>query len=65
MTTVEKREEHSTGDVAWVISRTLTTGQFRARAVNVEGVETMLLVRSSGAWRIVHIHWSSRARTVR
>jgi ketosteroid isomerase-like protein len=49
------------GDVAWVASRTRARGTFRARAIDASGVETMVLSRRAGEWRIVHIHWSSRA----
>lgn len=50
----------TSGEVAWVLSRTRTTGQFRGRDVRRVGVETMLLRRTPDGWRIVHIHWSSR-----
>lgn len=61
-TEVIDRQAQAAGDAAWVLSRTHTTGQFRDRAVDVDGVETMVLRRVSGEWRIVHIHWSSNAR---
>jgi ketosteroid isomerase-like protein len=61
-TDVVDRQAGAAGDVAWVLSRTRTTGQFRDQAIDADGVETMLLRRSEGRWRIVHIHWSSQAR---
>lgn len=60
-TEVLNRQAASSGDAAWVLSRTRTTGQFRNRAVDVDGVETMVLARTAAGWRIVHIHWSSQA----
>ena len=48
------------GDVAIVTSRTKTTGTYRDREVNSTGAETVVLKRTAGVWRIVHIHWSSR-----
>lgn len=53
------RESHEAGDTAWVLTRTHTTGRFRGREVNADGVETMVLRRDDGQWRIVHVHWSS------
>ena len=59
---VVDRQAHSASDTAWVLSRTRTTGQFRDRPIDSDGVETMVLQRDAGQWRIVHIHWSSYAR---
>jgi ketosteroid isomerase-like protein len=56
------RQVQSAGETAWVLSRTRTTGRFRDRPIDVDGVETMVLRRLNGDWRIVHIHWSSHAR---
>jgi len=48
------------GDVAWVLSRSTTTGTFREQEINSVGTETMLLGLTPEGWRIRHIHWSSR-----
>jgi ketosteroid isomerase-like protein len=61
-TEVADRQAQSVGDTAWVLSRTRTTGELRDRPVDADGVETMILQRDGGQWRIVHIHWSSHAR---
>ena len=54
------------GDVAWANATSTTTGEFRGRQINSQGVELMVLRRApagaGGGWRIVAIHWSSRAR---
>ena len=51
------------GDVAWAVSTSITTGEFRGRQINSQGAELMVLVRTDrGGWRISAIHWSSRAR---
>ena len=50
----------NSGDVAWVLTESTTTGTFRDREVNSRGTETMILRRNSSGWRIIHIHWSSR-----
>ncbi|MDP2958246.1 MAG: nuclear transport factor 2 family protein [Longimicrobiales bacterium] len=48
------------GDVAWAMSTSRTSGTFRDRAVNSVGAELMVLSRDGDAWRIRAIHWSSR-----
>ncbi len=55
----DQRSDQS-GDVAWVLSASTTTGTFRGRPINSRGVETMILRRTEEGWRITHIHWSSR-----
>jgi ketosteroid isomerase-like protein len=57
------RSSGGDADVAWVLSRTHTTGTFRDRDVDSEGDETMVLHRTAAGWRIVHIHWSQRRRS--
>lgn len=59
--TRSRRVGRNVGDIAWIASESRTTGRFRDRAVDRLGAETMILRRQAGVWRIVHIHWSSRA----
>lgn len=49
------------GDIAWVLTEGRTTGEFNDRPVDRLTAETMVLHRDGDAWRIRHIHWSSRA----
>jgi ketosteroid isomerase-like protein len=59
-TEITSRESGANGEVAWVLTRSKTTGRFRGKEIASVGTETMILVRGAdGAWRIVHIHWSS------
>lgn len=60
-----RRLGRAVGDVAWIASENRTTGRFRDRAVDRLSAETMVLRRQAGGWRIVHIHWSSRAPAAR
>lgn len=60
--TLVSRTHGETGDTAWVMSVETVTGTYRNRAINSRSVETMLLRRVEGQWRIVHIHWSSADR---
>jgi len=57
--TLIDRSQGETGDAAWVLSVETVTGTYRNRAINMRSVETMILHRNRGHWRIAHIHWSS------
>lgn len=60
-TEVTERRGGARGDVAWVLTRSRTTGQVGSKEISSLGTESMLLERAAdGAWRIVHIHWSSQ-----
>jgi ketosteroid isomerase-like protein len=55
-----RRTGHSAGDLAWIASESRTRGRFNGQDVDRIMVETMVLRRDPrGAWKIVHIHWSS------
>lgn len=56
-----RRAGGGVGDMAWVASEGRTTGRFKDRDVDRVTTETMVLRRRGGIWRIVHVHWSSRA----
>ena len=47
------------GNFSSVMSVETIKGTFRDRPVNSRSVETMVLRKTEGQWRIVHIHWSS------
>lgn len=55
------RDVREAGDLAVVTSRTRTTGARDGRHFDLTGTETAVLRRENEAWRIVHLHWSSRA----
>lgn len=50
------------GDAGWVVSTSITTGEVNGRAVNSQGAELMVLVRTPQGWKIAAVHWSSRTR---
>jgi hypothetical protein len=62
-TAVLDRRHYVSGDSAWGLTRTRTTGRFRDRSIDALGVETMVLRRIENRWLIVHIHWSSRPKS--
>ena len=56
--TLMRRDTKTNGDVAWVLSVNRLEGQYRDRPVDLIADETVLLRRTAGKWRIVHVHWS-------
>jgi ketosteroid isomerase-like protein len=56
--TVSRRDIKVAGDVAWVLSQNHIEGHYRDRPVDLVADETVLLRRTAGKWRIVHMHWS-------
>ena len=48
------------GTTAIVTSKGTTKGTFEGQPVDSVGLETMVLRKVEGDWKIVHIHWSSR-----
>ncbi|NJC32611.1 ketosteroid isomerase-like protein [Sphingomonas jejuensis] len=56
-----RRSGNLSGDTAWILTEGRTTGTYNGKAVDRVTTETMLLRRTGGVWRIVHIHWSSAA----
>ena len=58
---VVRRAGRAVGDTAWILTEGRTKGTFKQRPIDTKTVETMILQRTEGAWRIVHIHWSSGA----
>lgn len=47
------------GDVAWIATEGTRTGKYKDRVIDSVSTETMVLRRTNGARKIVHIHWSS------
>ena len=50
------------GTSAWTAATSTTQGQFKGRAINSVGAESVFLTKRDGVWRIRSIHWSSRRR---
>ncbi|MEK7266780.1 MAG: DUF2231 domain-containing protein [Pseudomonadota bacterium] len=58
-TTQIKRDEIIDGDLASVVTESTVHGSFMGKPVHSRVMETMVLERGEGGWRIRHIHWSS------
>lgn len=56
-----RRAGGAAGALAWVASEGRTRGRYKDRDVDRITTETMVLRRQAGSWKIVHVHWSSRA----
>lgn len=56
---VIRREAWQDGNIAWVLSSTLTVGIFEGRKLELEGAETMVMRKDGEGWKITHIHWSA------
>ena len=57
-----RRVARANGDLAWVASDNDLVIQQDGKPVTIASAETMVLRRTGDGWKIVHIHWSSRAR---
>ena len=57
-----RRRAHVEGNLAWVASESELHLRQVGTATTVQSTETMVLQRVAGAWRIVHIHWSSQRK---
>jgi ketosteroid isomerase-like protein len=57
--TLQDRDMVVGEDVTTIVSRSQVHGQFRGQTIHSRMMETMVLRRIDGQWRIVHIHWSS------
>ena len=57
---VLKTDSRESGDLAIITQETETTGRYKDKDVHLIGVETSVLTRQNGVWRIAHVHWSSR-----
>lgn len=56
---VIRREAWQDGNIAWVLSSTMTVGVFDGRRLDLEGAETMVLRKEGDGWKITHVHWSA------
>ena len=60
--TVTRRAGGANGTLAWITSEGRMTGIWKGKALDRATTETMVVRRNGGAWKIIHIHWSSAAK---
>ena len=58
-----RRHARVDGDLAWVGSESELHVTKDGKPMTLLSTETMVLKRTGGGWRIVHIHWSSRPKS--
>lgn len=46
------------GNLAYISSVTKSTGTYQGKNIENKGLETIVLSKVSGEWKIIHIHWS-------
>lgn len=58
---VTKLEHHIkvNGETAVSISRSKIQGRYKDKDIDVESMETLLLMKVEGKWQIIHVHWSN------
>ena len=59
---VLQRQVFESGEQAVVSTRSRLNGTYRDKPIDLDATETLVLSRTGGEWRIVHVHWSSRNR---
>lgn len=59
--TVLRRSGATRGDTAWFATEGWIKGASGDKTIDRLTTETMVLARTNAGWRIVHVHWPSRA----
>lgn len=59
---LQQRRARISGDLAWIGSESELHATKDGRSLTLLSTETMVLKKTDGDWRIVHIHWSSRPK---
>lgn len=59
--TLKRRTANASGELAWVGSESEIHAMKGDKMLMIASTETMVLRKSAQGWKIVHIHWSSRA----
>jgi mono/diheme cytochrome c family protein/ketosteroid isomerase-like protein len=58
---LERQTGDSSGDFAWVANEAALSGISGGKPVTLVSTETLVLKNVGGSWKVVHIHWSSKA----
>jgi len=57
-----RRSARVSGDLAWVASESELHVEKNGKPMSLASTETMVLRSTHSGWKIVHVHWSSRAK---
>jgi ketosteroid isomerase-like protein/mono/diheme cytochrome c family protein len=58
---LERQTGDTVGDLAWVASEARLSGTREGKPVDLVSTESLVLKKAAGGWKVVHVHWSSRA----
>ena len=58
---LERQTGDSSGDFAWIANEAALSGIRGGKPVTLVSTETLVLKNVGGSWKVVHIHWSSKA----
>ena len=58
---LERQTGDTVGDLAWVASEARLNGTREGKPIDLVSTETLVLKKAAAGWKVVHIHWSSRA----
>lgn len=57
--TLLEHQVEGNGDMAVSMARSKIQGRYKDKDIDLETMETMVLKKHDGNWRIMHIHWSN------
>jgi ketosteroid isomerase-like protein len=60
--TLKRRTAQASGDLVWVGSESEIHASKDAKMLMISSTETAILRKTGAGWKIVHLHWSSRAQ---
>ena len=60
--TLRYRQARRVGDIAWVGTESIISHDKAGKTTSSLATETVVLRKTAQAWKIVHIHWSSRPK---
>jgi len=59
---LKRRTAHASGDLVWVGSESEIHASKDDKMLMISSTETAILRKTAQGWKIVHLHWSSRAQ---
>ena len=60
--TLKRRTAQASGDLVWVGSESEIDASKHDKMLMISSTETAILRKTVQGWKIVHLHWSSRAQ---
>jgi len=57
--TTQEHQVKTMADIAVSMARSNIQGMYKDKEIDINSMETIVLKKTNGGWRIVHIHWSN------